>query len=242
MKIFYLILFAFNMIYAQDIKGVIYKNLLSEDGKSTMYFDQDRSLYIAESKKYETSVKRMPDGSLLYPVNTVDSIANKPRFVYYDNKNKVFYNNIINNDIETILHDKVRVNWVISDERKEILNFQCQKAIGELPGVAGKYIVWYTKELPLPYGPFKFNGLEGTILELYTADNKIHLIADSMIYGEAKIDDFISKYDFSKSVSRETYKKNIEKQMLDFENKLNNTLPEGRRLKLKKEICRECNK
>lgn len=241
--LFFLIFFAFTTISAQNIQGIVYKNVLSKDKRSIIYYDQNRSLYIAESKKNETSIKHMPDGSVVYPINTIDSIANKSRFVYFDNKSKIFYNNIINYNTETILHENVKINWTITNEKKKILNFQCQKAIGEINNIDRKYVVWYAKQLPLPYGPFKINGLEGIILELYTSDNKIHLIADEVIdtIDKDKINDFISKYDFSKSITRESYKIVLEKQLVNFENKLNNTLPEGKKVRFK-ENCKKCNK
>ncbi|MEC5395331.1 GLPGLI family protein [Bergeyella sp. RCAD1439] len=179
--------------------------------------------------------------SVVYPTNTIDSIANKPRFIYFNNKTRLFYSNIINDDIETILFDNSTVRWTLTSEKKKILNFKCQKAIGEYHGK--EYIVWYTEQLPNPYGPFKINGLKGVILEVSTADNQMHLIAEKVsdTTDENKIDFFISKYDLSKSISKEDYQNILDQRLKEFEDKINVAPPEGKKIRFNKN-CIDCNK
>lgn len=55
------------------------------------------------------------------------------------------------------------INWEIKSDKKEILGFNCQKAIGEFRG--RKYTVWFTTDIPYSYGPWKLTGLPGVILE-----------------------------------------------------------------------------
>ena len=58
----------------------------------------------------------MSDGSIVYPSNTIDSIANKTKFIYFDNQKKIFYNNTINDDVETVIYDSLRVNWILKKD------------------------------------------------------------------------------------------------------------------------------
>lgn len=54
--------------------------------------------------------------------------------------------------------------WELKDEKKEIFNYECKKAITEFAG--RKWIAWYTQEIPIPDGPYKFYGLPGLILSI----------------------------------------------------------------------------
>ena len=58
--------------------------------------------------------------------------------------------------------------WQIQSETKKILNYTCQKALGEFRG--RKYIAWFTSDIPLSDGPWKFGGLPGLILEVQDAE------------------------------------------------------------------------
>lgn len=53
-------------------------------------------------------------------------------------------------------------NWEIGEETKKIAGYTCNEATLSFAGRAWK--VWYTEELPLPYGPWKLVGLPGLVL------------------------------------------------------------------------------
>ncbi len=239
--VYFLFLFLGILINSQKAGKIIYANMNSKEENGILYYDNEQSLFITKNKESETSVRKISDGSIVYPVNTIDSIANKTKFVLFDNQEKSFFNNIINNDVETILKDKAQVSWAFIDENKNILSFACKKAVGEYNGK--KYIAWYTKQISNSYGPLKINGLDGLILEVFSEDNSLHWIAEKIINqgNENEICKFISKYDFNQAVSREEYKKILDSQLKEFEDKINVNLPERNRIRLKKD-CSDCNK
>lgn len=237
----FIFFFLIILIYAQKKEGKItYKNLISKQEQS-LYFNKNRSLFTFDGLKQETSVKKMSDGSIVYPSNTIDSIANKTKFIYFDNQKKIFYNNTINDDVETVIYDNLRVNWILKKEKKKILHYICQKAEGEYYGK--KYIAWFTRQLPYNYGPLKINGLDGLILEVSAEDNSLHLIAGDILYGnfENVINNLITRYDFRKSVSREDYNLILDKQFIKFEKEITDYFPKNKEIKLKKD-CSDCNK
>lgn len=59
--------------------------------------------------------------------------------------------------------------WEIMQETKEISGYQVQKATTRFAG--RNYIAWFTPEIPIAEGPYKFNGLPGLILEINDDQN-----------------------------------------------------------------------
>lgn len=64
--------------------------------------------------------------------------------------------------------DKDLFNWSISEETKQIKGYKVQKATTSYAG--RDYIAWFSPEIPIAEGPYKFNGLPGLILEIYDTD------------------------------------------------------------------------
>ncbi|MBC5839764.1 GLPGLI family protein [Flavobacterium muglaense] len=74
------------------------------------------------------------------------------------------------------------MKWVLSTKKedvKKINNFICNKATLNFRG--RNYIAWYTYKVPLSFGPWKFNGLPGLILEIYDSQNTYHWTATKII-------------------------------------------------------------
>lgn len=59
-------------------------------------------------------------------------------------------------------------NWKIEAETKELYGYQVQKATTNFAG--REYTAWFTSEIPIPDGPYKFNGLPGLILKIKDAN------------------------------------------------------------------------
>ncbi len=59
-------------------------------------------------------------------------------------------------------------DWKLIDETKIINTINCKKA--EVSYKGRNWTAWYSAEIPLPYGPYKFSGLPGLIIKI--TDNK----------------------------------------------------------------------
>jgi GLPGLI family protein len=94
---------------------------------------------------------------------------------YGDSLGDQVYRNISNNTIVTrtpknaiseafIVHEKwTEIIWEISKKTKKIGNYNATLATGSFRGRV--YKVWFTYEIPVPFGPWKLHGLPGLILE-----------------------------------------------------------------------------
>jgi GLPGLI family protein len=63
-----------------------------------------------------------------------------------------------------------KINWIISADTTTILSYRCQKATASFRG--RNYVAWFTKEIPITAGPYKFRGLPGLILSIADTKNQ----------------------------------------------------------------------
>ncbi len=65
--------------------------------------------------------------------------------------------------------DPREINWQMTSETQKIGEWNCQKATTEFAG--RKWTVWFTPEIPITDGPYKFRGLPGLIVKANCEDN-----------------------------------------------------------------------
>lgn len=82
---------------------------------------------------------------------------------------KISYKEPLINENYLYEEDKPGFNWEIQDDTLTILGYVCQKAVCEFRG--RKYETWFTMELPISDGPWKFSGLPGLILKINDIQN-----------------------------------------------------------------------
>jgi len=108
-----------------------------------------------------------------------------------------------------IVNDTISlINWKITTDTKQIGKFLCRKAIGDFRG--RRYEAWYTKELPISFGPFKLHGLPGAILEAYDTKKEVIFLAKKIRTTDDKI---IFSFPNYKSISRQDYRKYINEKL-----------------------------
>ncbi|MEZ4919633.1 MAG: GLPGLI family protein [Saprospiraceae bacterium] len=74
--------------------------------------------------------------------------------------------------VHCIVSDTVNdMNWKLHPEFRIIGQFNCQKAVCQFRGRS--YVAWYTLEIPISSGPYKFGGLPGLILDVESTDGLV---------------------------------------------------------------------
>lgn len=71
--------------------------------------------------------------------------------------------NIVGNNYKYV--ENPQIKWKITSEKKQVVYATLRKAEAEIFG--RKWIAWFNEEIPLNFGPYKFNGLPGLIYLLY---------------------------------------------------------------------------
>ncbi|WHF51924.1 GLPGLI family protein [Chryseobacterium gotjawalense] len=95
----------------------------------------------------------------------------------YNNKQLYVYKNIGENKVLKYVFVPIIINgvytipiieklsWKVSEERKVIQIYNCQKATTEYGGRVWE--AWFTNEIPIQDGPYIFHGLPGLIVEIH---------------------------------------------------------------------------
>lgn len=108
------------------------------------------------------------------------------------------------------------MNWEITSEFKEVNGYQCYLALLEYRG--RRYSAYFTYDIPLKLGPWKFNGLPGLIVSIWDESGiykwELRKIdrADSM---EKLIEEFNIRRQKFKKVTYEIFDRNLIKSNLD---------------------------
>jgi GLPGLI family protein len=128
--------------------------------------------------------------------------------IYLDHDKKIeidldFLNNIVKKDY-------VENKWEITKESKQIGNYLCYKAVQKITftrnGKAGSKEVyaWFAPSLPYRYGPKRYYGLPGLVLELQDA-----AITFLLTKIELQKSDIIINFPKGKAISNDEYVKQI---------------------------------
>jgi len=142
--------------------------------KMLLYIGKKHTLFESVNNRYNNSIKKD------YSNNTIQDLSKKynstsrdrkrTRFEYkiYTTLNKIKVIDFIFSD-KYVYDEKVNLNWKISSEIKTINTYLCKKAVTFFSG--RKYEAWFTEELPINSGPYKFSGLPGLIVKIQDTKN-----------------------------------------------------------------------
>lgn len=139
------------------------------------------SLQIGDKRTFFASIQSLKRDSVFQtlPIKTLDNGAKllsskgvsvpktKFSFTIIQSNENIQYFNLVAMSILTYKESIIK-NWKLIDETKVINTFNCKKA--EVTFKGRNWVAWYSPEIPLPYGPYKFSGLPGLIVKI--ADDK----------------------------------------------------------------------
>jgi GLPGLI family protein len=151
--------------------------------KAKLYVDKTKSVYTIDPKdtKYNKEEK----------ANYNENDNSVTKIIYKSNSN-IFYlvTDILKDSLEynsnssgtkfIVQEKKYPFKWTFNKETKKIGNFNCSKATTYFRG--RNYIAWYTAEIPLNSGPWKFSSLPGLIIEVHDLENIFSWKMKTIIY------------------------------------------------------------
>ena len=148
--------------------------------------------------------------------NRYCSICQEKFFKDFKNNYQV-YNFFTVGDKFIYISDKIAIfNWELQENGDTIIaNYRCKKAITKFRG--RNYVAYYTNEIANQGGPWKFDGLPGFILKVYSTDNYILIEPTEIVLNEINTKEIVNPYSTKKIITFEQLpQKIIELEKLDF--------------------------
>ena len=155
----------YNLIYQQDSTNIASKReekMVLLVGKNYSLFQSENSRFNDSLVNYYTQNTKLDEQTAL---NTMLSVKKKSKFYFKILKTptEIMVLDRIFSD-KFIYKDEEKLNWKILNETKQINNYLCQKATTHFAG--RNYVAWFTNEIPINDGPYKFRGLPGLIIKI----------------------------------------------------------------------------
>jgi len=162
------------MCFSQDIRFTYNYNFVSDTLKKDFNSNEIVVLdfYNKEQRSVFTGIKHIISDSIMTEdfkkgIMSYPDTSTNVRYVVekFNNKNLVFFytaDHMPDPVLKVI--DERQIKWQISNERLKILSYSAQKATTFFAG--RHWTAWFTSEIPISEGPYKFHGLPGLILKI----------------------------------------------------------------------------
>lgn len=142
--------------YLKDVRNVyIGKHYVKDFSDIIFHFDS----LSTEGAKHGSQIRYNVQGSP-WPIELIIGQHNR--------KADIKYRMPIQTGVLCFQQSIPQFSWNFTDETDTILGYRCSKATVSFAG--REYVAWYTEEIPLPFGPYKFGGLPGLILKIQDSE------------------------------------------------------------------------
>lgn len=180
--------------------------------KMNLYIDNDLSYFISENfikydsvLKSDKRIKRINFDEIPKPQLWIGVIKDfKNADIYFSDKifsYKLFYKDSLE-----------KIDWKLTKKEKDILGYKCKEATANYRG--REWIAYYTDEIPITDGPYKFNGLPGLILQIYDSNNYFNF----KVINIKKVKDINLNISFMNNINTNTVKEYYFNKIKIFEN------------------------
>lgn len=195
LKLFFVFFLFTNTIFSQKITSgyIEYKTeFIGELSPEKVPYDKYLQTLVPTINRLKYTLKFDKTKSVFFPKKQLDndfsrSLKSATSFVgrnsYFNEFNGEFIKEMdIAGDIFLVELEK-KLNWKITNETKDIGDFNCYKATTEIQINNGKVELtkkisaWFTNEIPISTGPKEYVGLPGLILELIDGDIKFSAVS-----------------------------------------------------------------
>jgi len=205
-----ILLYAQNQRFSYEYKFVTDSTAKDRSITELMYLDisKNGSKFYSRDKVLADSLMREIDkrGSNDFQGIKFGSVQHIVEKTYPDYKIQFF--NRIDMD-EYKVSDGRKIDWKILPDQQKVGEFNAQKAVGNFAG--RQWIAWFTTEIPIQDGPYKFNGLPGLIVKIEDRTNSHSFVLKEVKRLKAEdgwiSDDNRKRYDPLIILSQDKYKK-----------------------------------
>ena len=186
-KIIYLLLICPLLAVSQSftIEYDVALNVLNRKGVLTINNTISSFYFEVQNKRISDEQKMDEEGTYNQTVY-LGSNKERKRFQIYKKEIDTLLNVDYLKDEQIICSELFpKMIWKLEDETKTISNYLCNKASTNFRG--RNYIAWFTSDLPVNVGPWKFNSLPGAILQVYDDSQTYSWTANKIIRNKQDI-------------------------------------------------------
>lgn len=171
-------------IYKDKSKSRIAKYILHTDFKNSSYYNPNTYFLDKGAHDDATRTAYGAMASALFEKGEGASVPNRTESTYVfksiDSQNKRVYNDEYE---EYIYYDEpfAEMEWnILPDSTNSVLGYECLKAECDFHGK--HWYAWFTPEIPVSEGPWKFAGLPGLILSVSDSTGYNTFVATGLEY------------------------------------------------------------
>lgn len=180
----------YECIYQYDVNGKSAKGDISETYNCMLQIGEHNSRFVDYSVYQLDSVAAIKDVSdeLLEEYTQRERKANPyfdRRISYSGADSRLTMLGIIGLNYAKYNETAPVADWQLTDSTVTVCGYPCKKATGTYGG--REWNVWYTEEIPVPYGPWKFVGLPGLVIKAVDSDSIHCFTAISFRHGTGAI-------------------------------------------------------
>lgn len=162
-----------NTIYSQkQFNYLLYVDDTVRTGALLFNEKENKAVYIDQMNNFRKKTEEKPT----FTVN----VSGDDDFVYYkQNLSELKYTYELLKIPYLINDNTLSINWELTSDKKEIQGLICSKATTTFRG--RNWTVWYCPQIPVVYGPWKFYGLPGLMMELTEDTNRFVFVLTEII-------------------------------------------------------------
>jgi len=163
-------------IYLNEETIGTYKMWLMVKGYQSCFLDKKMFDLDTSMVKASSSVKNVADAMKqvsAFPKPRIGTVIQKNL-----KDNLLQLNQVVARDYY-YYEEELTFNWAIKTEKEKVLGYEVQKATCSFRGK--NYTAWFTAQIPINDGPYKFHGLPGLILKIYDDKMEVFFEANEII-------------------------------------------------------------
>lgn len=149
---------------------------------TSLLFNNTQSIYC--SKEAKAYYKGSPTQNI---TTTAGPIPKYPKTVGSIYKNDDIITASLPVGKYAVTFEEPKLKWEILNETKDIKEFKCRLA-RTLTDTGQTFYAWFTNDISIPEGPFRFKGLSGVILEVYNKSKTIQIYATDIKKSDEMIE------------------------------------------------------
>lgn len=178
--------------YLSDVRNVyIGKHHVKDFSDIVFHFDS----LCTEASKYGVMTRSNIQG-IPWPIELI---------VEGGRKADIKYRMPLQTGVLNFQQDLPQFNWEFTEETDTIIGYPCAKATVSFAGRI--YVAWYTPNIPLPFGPYKFGGLPGLILKIQ--DSEAQYVWEAIGFEKSNAQILTYRYEGEKKCSAREVSKTI---------------------------------